>query len=54
MAQIETFKCQQCGTCCSHIRGMMPNEDKEFMQKMAFDKIAFEKHKKAILTFSEI
>ncbi len=39
MPQIETFQCSQCGTCCSHIRGMMPNEDKEFMQKMAYGKL---------------
>ena len=31
----KTFQCNQCGTCCSHIRGMMPREDKEFIEKMA-------------------
>jgi len=35
----KVFKCNQCGTCCSHIRGMMPREDKEFIQKMAFGKL---------------
>ena len=40
MTQIEkTFKCNQCGKCCSHIRGMMPKEDKEFMKEMAFGKL---------------
>ena len=35
----KTFNCNQCGTCCSHIRGMMPREDKEFMEKMAYGKL---------------
>ena len=35
----KVFKCNQCGKCCSHIRGMMPREDKEFMEKMAFGKL---------------
>ncbi len=35
----KTFKCRQCGTCCSHIRGMMPEEDKEFMKEMAYGKL---------------
>ncbi|MEK6949432.1 MAG: YkgJ family cysteine cluster protein [Nanoarchaeota archaeon] len=33
------FKCSQCGSCCSHIRGMMPREDKEFIQEMAYGKL---------------
>jgi Fe-S-cluster containining protein len=33
------FECSQCGTCCSHIRGMMPREDVEFIQQMAFGKL---------------
>ena len=33
------FKCSQCGTCCSHLRGMMPREDREFMEKMAYGKL---------------
>jgi len=33
------FQCNQCGTCCSHIRGMMPREDKEFIRKMAYGKL---------------
>ena len=35
----KTFQCNQCGTCCSHIRGLMPREDKEFIEKMAFGKL---------------
>ena len=35
----KTFNCNQCGTCCSHIRGLMPREDKEFIEKMAFGKL---------------
>ncbi|MBW2975910.1 YkgJ family cysteine cluster protein [Candidatus Woesearchaeota archaeon] len=33
------FRCTQCGNCCSHIRGMMPKEDSEFMEKMAYGKL---------------
>lgn len=33
------FKCNQCGSCCSHIRGMVPKEDKEFMKGMAYGKM---------------
>ncbi|MBI2134497.1 YkgJ family cysteine cluster protein [Candidatus Woesearchaeota archaeon] len=35
----KTFQCNQCGSCCSHIRGMMPRDDKEFIQKMAYGKL---------------
>lgn len=35
----KTFQCNQCGSCCSHIRGMMPREDKEFMENMAYGKL---------------
>ena len=35
----KTFQCGQCGTCCSHIRGMMPREDREFIEKMAYGKL---------------
>jgi len=35
----KVFKCNQCGTCCSHIRGMMPREEKEFIQEMAYGKL---------------
>ncbi|MBS3103117.1 YkgJ family cysteine cluster protein [Candidatus Woesearchaeota archaeon] len=33
------FSCSQCGSCCSKIRGMMPREDKEFLEKMAYGKM---------------
>ena len=35
----KAFNCSQCGSCCSHIRGMMPREDKEFIEKMAYGKL---------------
>lgn len=35
----KTFNCNQCGSYCTHIRGMMLQEDKEFMQEMAYGKI---------------
>lgn len=35
----KTFSCSQCGSCCSHIRGMMPREDREFIEKMAYGKL---------------
>ena len=35
----KVFKCNQCGSCCSHIRGMMPREDKEFIERMAYGKL---------------
>ena len=35
----KTFQCGQCGSCCSHIRGMMPSKDREFMEKMAYGKL---------------
>lgn len=33
------FKCNACGTCCSHIRGIIPKEDKEFIKQYAFGKM---------------
>ena len=33
------FKCNACGACCSHIRGMIPKEDKEFIKEYAFGKL---------------
>ena len=39
MAQTGVFQCTQCGTCCSHIRGMMPRENREFIEKMAYGKL---------------
>ena len=34
-----TFKCIQCGQCCSHIRGMISSEDKEFLKEYAYGKM---------------
>ena len=33
------FQCSACGSCCSHIRGIMPHEDKEFIREFAFGKL---------------
>ena len=33
------FKCNACGACCSHIRGMIPKEDIEFVKNYAFGKL---------------
>ncbi|MBI2558877.1 YkgJ family cysteine cluster protein [Candidatus Woesearchaeota archaeon] len=33
------FKCSACGSCCSHIRGMIPKEDREFIKEFAFGKM---------------
>lgn len=33
------FKCSACGSCCSHIRGMIPQEDREFIKEYAFGKM---------------
>lgn len=33
------FKCNACGSCCSHIRGITPKEDKEFINEYAFGKM---------------
>ena len=33
------FKCNACGACCSHIRGIIPKEDLEFMREYAFGKM---------------
>ena len=33
------FKCSACGTCCSHIRGIVPKEDLEFLKEYAFGKL---------------
>ncbi len=35
----KTFQCTQCGTCCSHIRGMIHKEDLEYIKQMAFGKL---------------
>jgi len=33
------FKCNACGSCCSHIRGIIPKEDKEFLEEYAFGRM---------------
>jgi len=33
------FNCSQCGTCCSHIRGILPDEEKEFIGEMGYGKL---------------
>ncbi|HLC61837.1 MAG TPA: hypothetical protein VJI52_02370 [Candidatus Nanoarchaeia archaeon] len=33
------FKCSACGTCCSHIRGIIPNDDQKFIKENAFGKL---------------
>ena len=35
----QVFKCLQCGNCCSHIRGMMPKEDEEYIKQMAYGRL---------------
>lgn len=35
----KTFNCSQCGSCCSNLRGMVPREDKDFLEKMAYGKM---------------
>ena len=38
-SEIPKFKCSACGTCCSHIRGIIPKEDREFIKEFAFGKM---------------
>jgi len=33
------FKCILCGECCSHIRGMISEEDKNFLKEFAYGKL---------------
>jgi Fe-S-cluster containining protein len=33
------FQCTQCGECCSHIRGLIPQEDKQFLKEFAYGKL---------------
>ena len=33
---IPKFSCSACGKCCSHIRGMISDEEKDFLRKFAF------------------
>ena len=38
-SEIPKFKCNACGSCCSHIRGIVPKEDQEFLKENAFGKL---------------
>ena len=38
-SEIPKFKCNACGSCCSHIRGIIPKEDREFMKEFAFGRM---------------
>ena len=37
--EIPKFRCNACGSCCSHIRGIIPKEDREFIKEFAFGKM---------------
>ena len=37
--EIPKFKCNACGSCCSHIRGIVPKEDREFLKEHVFGKM---------------
>jgi Fe-S-cluster containining protein len=34
-----SFGCNACGSCCSHIRGFIPESDKRFIEEYAFGKL---------------
>lgn len=38
-SEVPKFKCNACGTCCSHIRGIIPKEDRDFIKQYAFGKM---------------
>ncbi|MBI2542094.1 YkgJ family cysteine cluster protein [Candidatus Woesearchaeota archaeon] len=38
-SDLPTFKCNACGSCCSHIRGIVPKEDLKFVKEHAFGKL---------------
>ena len=38
-SEVPKFKCNACGSCCSHIRGIVPKEDREFIKQHAFGKL---------------
>ena len=38
-SEIPKFKCNACGSCCSHIRGIVPKDDREFIKEHAFGKL---------------
>ncbi len=33
------FRCNACGSCCSHIRGIVPSEDRDFLKEHAYGKL---------------
>ena len=33
------FNCNACGSCCSHIRGIVPKDDVDFLKEYAFGKL---------------
>ncbi len=38
-SDIPKFQCNACGSCCSHIRGISPKEDGDFIREYAFGKL---------------
>lgn len=38
-SEIPQFKCNACGSCCSHIRGIVPEEDIKFVKEYSFGKL---------------
>lgn len=38
-SEIPKFKCNACGICCSHIRGIIPKQDREFLKENFFGKL---------------
>lgn len=36
---LKKFRCVRCGQCCSHIRGMMSEEEKAFLTEFAYGKL---------------
>jgi len=36
---IQKFHCIQCGQCCSHIRGMISEDEKKFLKKYAYGRL---------------
>lgn len=38
-AEAPKFQCNACGSCCSHIKGIVPKDDLDFVNKYAFGKM---------------
>ncbi len=36
---VSKFLCQQCGQCCSHIRGLISEQDRKFLKEFAYGKL---------------